>query len=133
MVLSPPEIAFTFLHFAHMHSPPASLPLVGGRLRGLNLFEYVTISEKLSEPLAAYYMEQLMSALEYLHNLNVVHLAIKPENVMVVKPATELPVVKLLHFSRAREVGGGASSVVQPHLDHMEFEGTIAIYSSVII
>ena len=42
---------------------------------------------------------------------------------MVVKPATELPVVKLLHFSRAREVGGGASSVVQPHLDHMEFEG----------
>ncbi|CAI8043349.1 Kalirin [Geodia barretti] len=91
-------------------------------LRGLNLFEYVTISEELSEPLAAYYMEQLMSALEYLHNLNVVHLAIKPENVMVVKPATELPVVKLLHFSRAREVGGGASSVVQPHLDHMEFE-----------
>ena len=57
----------------------------------------------------------------------------QPENVMVVKPATELPVVKLLHFSRAREVGGGASSVVQPHLDHMEFEGTIAIYSSVII
>ena len=77
MVLSPPEIAFTFLHFAHMHSPPPSLPLVGGRLRGLNLFEYVTISEELSEPLAAYYMEQLMSALEYLHNLSIVHLAIK--------------------------------------------------------
>ena len=42
---------------------------------------------------------------------------------MVVKPARELPVVKLLHFSRAHEVRGGAPVVVQPHLDHMEFEG----------
>ena len=42
---------------------------------------------------------------------------------MVVKPATELPVVKLLHFSRAQEVAGGAPVVVQPHLDYMEFEG----------
>jgi serine/threonine protein kinase len=93
-------------------------------LRGLNLFEHVTVTEQLSEPLAAYFMEQLLSALEYLHNLHIAHLAIKPENVMVEKPAGELPVVKLLHFSRAQEVGpvGGASTVIEPHLDHMEFE-----------
>ena len=48
---------------------------------------------------------------------------IQPENVMVVKPATELPVVKLLHFSRAQEVGR-APVIVPPNLDHMEFEGT---------
>ena len=51
---------------------------------------------------------------------------LQPENVMVVKPATELPVVKLLHFSRAQEVGR-APVIVPPNLDHMEFEGTIAI------
>ena len=57
-------------------SPSPSLPS-SPRLRGLNLFEYVTVTERLSEPLAAYYMEQLVSALEYLHNLDIVHLAIK--------------------------------------------------------
>jgi serine/threonine protein kinase len=46
-------------------------------LRGLNLFEHVTVTEQLSEPLAAYFMEQLLSALEYLHNLHIAHLAIK--------------------------------------------------------
>ena len=75
-----------------------SLPLVGGRLRGLNLFEYVTISEKLSEPLAAYYMEQLMSALEYLHNLNIVHLAIKVWRVQLHFP------VSLVTMSNLKEI-----------------------------
>ena len=55
-------------------SPPHLSP---SRLRGQNLFEHVIITENLPEQLAAYFMEQLLSAMEYLHNLNVVHLAIK--------------------------------------------------------
>ena len=43
---------------------------------------------------------------------------------MVVKPASELPVVKLLHFSRAQEVTPDSSTIIQPHLNHAEFEGT---------
>ena len=43
----------------------------------MNLFEHVTITDNLSEHSAAYFMDHLLSALEYLHNLNIVHLAIK--------------------------------------------------------
>lgn len=47
------------------------------RLRGLNLFEHVTVMDHFSEGNAAYFMEQLLSAVTYLHKLNIVHLAIK--------------------------------------------------------
>lgn len=42
---------------------------------------------------------------------------------MIVTPASEKPVLKLLHFSRAQEVAQGSGVTVEPHLDHMEFEG----------
>ena len=61
--------------------PPPCCILSPSRLRGLNLFEYVIIVDDFTERCAAYFMEQLLSALEYLHNLNIVHLAIKVRTV----------------------------------------------------
>ena len=43
---------------------------------------------------------------------------------MVEKQASEKPVLKLLHFSRAQEVSGRAAVTVPPLTDNMEFEGT---------
>ena len=47
------------------------------QLQGLNIFEHITIKDNFSEHVAAYFMQQLFSALGYLHNLNIVHLAVK--------------------------------------------------------
>ena len=44
---------------------------------------------------------------------------------MVVNLGSEMPIVKLLHFSRAQEVCQGSSVTAEPLLDLMEFEGKL--------
>lgn len=68
-------------------------------LRGHNIFEHVTITDSLSENTAAYFMEQLFSALEYLHNLNIVHLAIKVKLILCMQ-ATSTVISRGLWYIR---------------------------------
>lgn len=47
------------------------------RIHGVNLFEYFTYHDCLTEPCAAACLQQVTSALCYLHQLNIAHLSIK--------------------------------------------------------
>ena len=58
--------------------------LEGGPICNLNLKGQVE-GAKYSEDEAQKYLTQLTGALDYLHNLNIVHGSIKPENILLTK------------------------------------------------
>ena len=47
------------------------------RLNGGELFDYVLEKEYLNEKEASYYMRQILSAIDYFHKKNIVHLDLK--------------------------------------------------------
>ena len=61
------------------------------------LFDVVIAKKKLSEKEAARYMEQLASAVSYIHSRNIIHRDIKPENILL----TEEGELKLIDFDTA--------------------------------
>lgn len=54
-------------------------------------------------------MVQVATALEAAHELHIVHRDLKPGNIMVVHPAPDRPVVKVLDFGVACRLGAGPS------------------------
>jgi len=59
-------------------------------------------------PTAIYYVDQVLSALEYAHAQGVVHRDIKPANILVTGPASGQPgIVKLTDFGIAQAAGAG--------------------------
>lgn len=50
---------------------------------GGDLFDQITIAQKYSEEQAALMINHLVSALAYLHGMNIVHRDVKPENLLV--------------------------------------------------
>lgn len=61
------------------------------------LFDVVIAKKKLSEKEAARYMEQLASAVSYIHSRHIIHRDIKPENILL----TEEGELKLIDFDTA--------------------------------
>lgn len=57
--------------------------LVTEYVPGGELFDYIIKSKMLSEPIAAHFMRQLLSAVAYCHSNNIVHRDLKPENLLI--------------------------------------------------
>jgi hypothetical protein len=66
-------------------------------VRGPLLFTYICEKEEYTEAVVKTYSRQLMSALSWLHQKDISHLDIKPENVMV-DLSSSTPVLKLVDF-----------------------------------
>ena len=83
------------------------------------LFSRVLRMSSLDESQAAMWIDELLSALEHVHALGIVHCDVKPENILLV-PREPLPAAKLCDFGSACRVsraggggvGGGAGAVV---------------------
>lgn len=58
------------------------LYLVCEYVTGGDLFDAITVVQKFSEEQAALMINNLASALAYLHHLNIVHRDVKPENLL---------------------------------------------------
>ncbi|KAK5650851.1 hypothetical protein RI129_001880 [Pyrocoelia pectoralis] len=82
------------------------LYLVCELVKGGDLFDVITMAQKFSEEQAALMITHLTSALAYLHNLNIVHRDVKPENLLVDMEATKIKALKLGDFGLACEVTG---------------------------
>lgn len=72
---------------------------------GGELFERVADADCLTEREASFYMYQLLQGLQYMHTKNIVHLDLKPENIVCVsKDSWD---IKLIDFGLAQELVPG--------------------------
>lgn len=92
------------LQFHDVYESAKEWILVTELLSGCELFDYITEKDFLEEQEATMYIRNILQAVQYLHEKNVCHLDIKPENIMLVDPANGT--IKLIDFGVARFVGG---------------------------
>ena len=79
---------------------PTEMILVMELVTGGELFEKVVEDEYISENEVVYYMKQILEGVEHMHQLKVLHLDLKPENIMIVRPDSKQ--IKLIDFGLAR-------------------------------
>ena len=75
-----------------------------------DLFEYMNhhTAVVFEEHVVAHYMRQLLDAVAYLHSHRVVHMDIKPENIMLQDTSVDAPVIKLIGFGIAQRCPEGS-------------------------
>lgn len=114
------------------------LELVGGG----ELFDFVALGGRLSEPQARYYFKQLLEGLSYMHSNGIAHRDLKPENLLLDKDFT----LKITDLGFAAPVRGrdgsgllqtqlGTASYMAPEI-HMgkAYQGPcVDIFASAII
>lgn len=86
----------TFEDYGHLY-------MVMEYCRGGELFDRLTEEGPLPEPVAAFLMKQILSALAYCHSRGVVHRDLKPENFLFLDKDIRSP-LKLLDFGLAKRV-----------------------------
>jgi 5'-AMP-activated protein kinase catalytic alpha subunit len=64
-------------------------------IEGGDLFQYINKKKYIDEARASVIFQQLISAISYIHKLNIVHRDIKPENILL---NTKQNIVKLVDF-----------------------------------
>lgn len=67
---------------------------------GGELFDKITHDTDIIEPSVVAYMRQICQALKYLHSKNIIHLDLKPENVVIANQSND--VVKIIDFGGAQ-------------------------------
>ncbi|VEN42549.1 unnamed protein product [Callosobruchus maculatus] len=80
------------------------LYLVCEYVNGGDLFDTIAVAQKFSEEQAALMINNLASALAYLHSMNIVHRDVKPENLLVELEGDRVRLLKLGDFGLACEV-----------------------------
>ena len=67
------------------------------------LFDEIKTNAPFSEVLAAWYMNQILSAVCYCHNMNILHRDLKPENILIVKRQKNgYHPIKIIDFGTAK-------------------------------
>uniref|UniRef100_A0A672T5G1 non-specific serine/threonine protein kinase n=1 Tax=Sinocyclocheilus grahami TaxID=75366 RepID=A0A672T5G1_SINGR len=82
------------------------------------LLDYIVSWGNLTEEKVAFYLRDILEALQYLHNCRIVHLDLKPEN-LVVDQSPSQPMVKLTDFGDAVQLN--STPYVHPLLGSPEF------------
>lgn len=82
-----------------------SFALMMDYIAGGELFERIVEKEYLEEQEAVEYLRQLIEGLQHMHSKNIVHLDIKPENILCVDTVSNR--IKLIDFGLARELKPG--------------------------
>ncbi|KAB7503642.1 Death-associated protein kinase 2, partial [Armadillidium nasatum] len=71
-------------------------------VRGGELFEHISHKERLSEEEASLFVKQILEGVKHMHSLSVVHLDLKPENVLLLSRNHHH--IKLIDFGLSRKV-----------------------------
>ena len=85
-----------------------SYGMVMDYIAGGELFERIIEKEYLEEKEAVQYLRQLINGLQHMHSKNIVHLDIKPENILCVDATSNR--IKLIDFGLARELKPGETT-----------------------
>ncbi|XP_055012937.1 triple functional domain protein isoform X4 [Boleophthalmus pectinirostris] len=83
------------------------------------LLDYIVRCGNLTEERVASFLRDVLEALHYLHNCRIVHLDIKPENLLVAHSPIGQPVVKLIDFGDAIQLN--SAHYIHPLLGSPEF------------
>ncbi|EGR27300.1 protein kinase domain protein, partial [Ichthyophthirius multifiliis] len=62
---------------------PKQLYLIMEYASGGELFDYIVANQRINEKESCKYIQQILSGVEYLHNLNITHRDLKPENLLL--------------------------------------------------
>ena len=89
------------LRLADAFESPTEIVLVMELVTGGELFEKVVEDEFISENDVIHYMKQIIEGVQHMHSKEVLHLDLKPENIMIVRPASRQ--IKLIDFGLARK------------------------------
>ncbi|GMT01781.1 hypothetical protein PENTCL1PPCAC_23955 [Pristionchus entomophagus] len=90
-----------------VYETPSEIVLVLELVSGGELFDHVCAKEYLDEVEAAAFIKQILLGIKHLHSLHIVHLDIKPENVMLKQRGESQ--VKLIDFGLSRRIPPGAT------------------------
>lgn len=71
------------------------------------------------------YLVQILQGLEFLHNRRILHLDLKPDNIMV----THLNVIKIVDFGSAQDFNPLSLKQYNPGLGTLEYMGKILNYN----
>jgi 5'-AMP-activated protein kinase catalytic alpha subunit len=82
---------------------PKKLYLITEYITGGELFDYIVKNHRLSEERACEFYQQIISGIEYLHELGIVHRDMKPENLLIDHDGS----IKLVDF--------GLSNIYKPN------------------
>ena len=80
------------------------------RCYGGELFSEIEQKKELTEADACLVFKQIASALVYLHNFNMCHGDLKPENIMLKNPA-DFTAIKLIDFGYSRKISSNQQGV----------------------
>nr|AYV89281.1 death-associated kinase 1 isoform X2 [Tetranychus evansi] len=75
-------------------------------VKGGELFDYLAGKEGLAEAQAIAFIKQILLGLDHMHSKNIVHLDLKPENIMLLDKETQR--LKLIDFGLSRVVNTGS-------------------------
>ncbi|VDO71731.1 unnamed protein product [Heligmosomoides polygyrus] len=105
-----------------VYETPSDVILVLELVSGGELFDHVCARECLDEVEAAAFVGQILLGIKHLHSLHIVHLDIKPENVMLKRRGDAQ--VKLIDFGLSRLIPPGHT--VKDMVGTPEFVGTLS-------
>ncbi|XP_046864995.1 myosin light chain kinase, smooth muscle-like isoform X2 [Xenia sp. Carnegie-2017] len=89
----------------NVYETSKSYILVMEFVTGGELFERIASEETVTEKECVHYMRQLLEGLQYIHRMNIVHLDLKPENIVCVSKYSWN--IKLIDFGLAKELKPG--------------------------
>ncbi|KAI7798974.1 putative death-associated protein kinase 2, partial [Triplophysa rosa] len=80
----------------------AEVVLIIELIKGGELFDFIAEKENLTETEAIEFMKQILEGVKYMHQKNIAHFDLKPENIMLLDKHATNPDIKIIDFGMAQ-------------------------------